>query len=631
MLTTLLHEMSVRIALNNPPEFYTNLDTISGSVILGISRPESIGAVVVKLEGESKTALGAPDSGLQDVYPQPTVRRRPTNPDNTHIIHENHKVLYKVQQIFPDASVPAYAVPVPFQPGQHEWKFTFKLPFNNICGDPDAMAKIGGVAGAGGFSGPSLFGMGAIRLMDGSKQLFFRHVTKTLPPSFTGFPRQAEIRYYIKVTIQRPSLFKENFRHQLGFKFLPIEPPRPPLTNQEAYARRPFTFRPKSPGVAAPSGPSPALTPPLTSKRSSMFGARKASSASLVVNGNASSSTDQPPSVEMSARIPHPSILTCNKPIPLRLIAKKLVDSRAECYLVSMQIDLVGTTTVRCQDLINNEETRWVVVSRAGLAIPLQGGPGDAVGTETEIDKILWDTKPLPNTVMPSFVTCNLKRTYALELKLGVCWGKPPNVQDPAATPASSKMASMSLKGKGKAGAKGKSSAALAQTMFLPLHFSAVQVYSGLTPPDSLAQAAMRGRKQQTQPSTTAGAQTQAQAQQQQQQDQQQASSSASSSARPAHPRPRPARQQQQHDPLYPPQLRPGQTPAQAGVGGVMSVRSGFEAEGVPPPTYDEAPPSYDEAMAEVMSGPVVASEGRPAYSGVTNENAPDTLAVKGR
>lgn len=44
--------MSIRIALDNPPEFYTNLDVISGKIILGINRPEEIGAVIVKLEGE---------------------------------------------------------------------------------------------------------------------------------------------------------------------------------------------------------------------------------------------------------------------------------------------------------------------------------------------------------------------------------------------------------------------------------------------------------------------------------------------------------------------------------------------------------------------------------------------------
>lgn len=620
--------MSVRIALNNPPEFYTNLDVISGKVIFGISRPEHIGAVIVKLEGESKTALGAPEL-TQDVHPRPAPRRRASAAESTQVIHENHKVLYKVQQVFPDENVPAYSVPVVLQPGQHEWAFNFKVPLNNACGDPNAMAKIGGLAGAGGFGGPSLFGMGGIRLMDGSKQLFYKHVVKTLPPSFTGFPRQAEIRYYVKVTIQRPGLFKENVRQQLGFKFLPIEPPRPPATNQEAYARRPFTFRTNSSGSGTPAPSTTDAVP----KRSSMF-ARKGSTHSLVVNGTPSGGAEQPPSIEISARLPHPSILTCNKPVPLRLLARKLVASTAQCYLVSIQIDLVGSTLIRAQDFANTEFTRWVVASHHGLAVPLQRGPDDAVDTETEISTALWSGKPLPNTVMPSFVTCNLKRTYALEIKLGVSWGKPPGstVAIPsadAAAPSSSsslgaKVSSMSLKNPSKAKGKGKvkdSASNMAQTIFLPLHFSTVQVYSGLSPPESLVQAVMKGRRQQSQ--------SQAQARPSPSQN------GSSSQASPA----RPPRQQRQ-DPLYPPQLRPGQSAGQASPAGsngnvaaapaaaASSSAEAFDVGAAPP--YDDAPPSYDEAMADAI-GPdtVVPAQARPAYSGVTNENAPDTLASK--
>lgn len=608
--------MSVRIALTNPPEFYTNLDTISGKIILGINRPEQVAAIIVKLEGESKTALGAP-SIAHDGYPQPTTRRRTsaTDPHHAQVIHENHKVLYKVQQVFPDESIPAYSVPVMLNPGAHEWKFNFRLPFNNACGDPNAMAKIGGLAGAGGFAGPSLFGMGGIRLMDGSKQLFYKHVTKTLPPSFTGFPRQAEIRYYIKVTIQRPGLFKENWRHQVGFKFMPIEPPRPQPTNQEAYARRPFAFRPKSPGLGSPSLPKNA-------KRHTMFG-RRASSANFMTNGSLSADEEQPPSVEISARLPHPSVLTCNQPVPLRLIAKKLADTRAECYLVSLQIDLVGNTTVRCQDLINYEPSRWVVVSKSNLAIPLQKGPDDVVGAEAEVNSVIWDNQPLPNTVMPSFATCNLKRSYALEIKLGVSWGKPPGATSaiPDERPYVSHRASMLnlRKSKGK-----EQMPNLAQTIFLPLHFSAVQVFSGLTPPESLAQAALKARKQQT-------------PLQQAQRLSMRPNGSSSQSAPDLPPR----QQQQQHDPLYPPQLRPGQVPGQAattvnagspsgsysGAGGHGGAAAPPEAAAAPP--YDDAPPSYDDAIAEFMPGPVVSAQARPAFSGVTNENAPDSLPGK--
>jgi hypothetical protein len=109
----------------------------------------------------------------------------------------------------------------------------------------------------------------------------------------------------------------------------------------------------------------------------------------------------------MSARLPHPAILTCNKPVPLRLIAKKLAPADAEVYLIAMQIDLVGKTNVRCQDLVHTETTRWMVMSRQGLSIPVSR-LGDAVGGEIVVPDSLWRDYPLPNTVMPSFVTCNL-------------------------------------------------------------------------------------------------------------------------------------------------------------------------------------------------------------------------------
>lgn len=39
-----------------------------------------------------------------------------------------------------------------------------------------------------------------------------KHVKKTLPPSLSGFPGEAEIKYYIKATVVRPKFFQENLR-----------------------------------------------------------------------------------------------------------------------------------------------------------------------------------------------------------------------------------------------------------------------------------------------------------------------------------------------------------------------------------------------------------------------------------
>ncbi|KAK4201476.1 hypothetical protein QBC40DRAFT_278287 [Triangularia verruculosa] len=586
--------MSIRIALENPPEFYTNLDVMKGHVVLTLSRQESVGAVIVKLEGESRTALGIPNDNSSTGVPH---REMPSAGD---IIYENHKILYKVAQAFPHENAPPQAGPIILNPGQHHFPFQFKFPFNNSCGNAEAMAKIGGVVSAGGFApGAGLFGLGGIRVMDGTKQLMYSHVTKTLPPSFTGFPGEAEIRYYVKVTIQRPGLFKENWRYQIGLKFLPIEPPRPPKSNQEAYARRPFAFQPRTP---------PSTAPPSTKKRTSFFGRSSTPQPPPPVGGpsNASSSTEPspatPPSIEMSARLPHPAILTCNKPVPLRLIAKKLAPSNGEVYLIAVQIDLIGKTIVRCQDLVNTEINRWVIVSRQGLSIPVSK-QDDAVGTEVILPDAVWNNVPLPNTVMPSFLTCNLSREYSLEVKLGLAWGKP----DQSSHGSSH---NSSLFG-GSNRNKGKNLANIPQEIHLPLNFSNVQVFSGLTPPAALVEAMRQGR---TRP---ARKQTNPNSRPPPQQPNIPPQGAASSSRPPAPalpPRPvvTPQQQQQQQNEaetasLYPPQLRPEQ-----------------EA-----PPYDDAPPTYEEAMAEEMTGPVFPSTARPAYSGVTDENAASSLPEK--
>ena len=54
--------MAVRIYLDNPNPVYTNLDVISGKVVLSINREEAFTAIVVKLECESKTKLASPRS-----------------------------------------------------------------------------------------------------------------------------------------------------------------------------------------------------------------------------------------------------------------------------------------------------------------------------------------------------------------------------------------------------------------------------------------------------------------------------------------------------------------------------------------------------------------------------------------
>ncbi|CAG8982310.1 hypothetical protein HYALB_00005310, partial [Hymenoscyphus albidus] len=400
--------MSVRIQFDHPPSFYTNLDFISGRVILSLTSDDNVQQIVAKLEGESRTQLMRPS-----IYPTPHGRRDA----RASVAGENHKILYHVSTIFPSKESAgenignaAYSL----RPGTYEYPFRFKIPLNNGCADPNAQ----GMGPGSGFGGLGLGGL---------QQMQYRHVKKTLPPSLTGFPGEAEIRYYVKVTVQRPSLFKENRRAAMGFRFLPIESPRPPLTSNEAFARRPFAFQP---GVTIPS-------------KTSMF---KKTPTKL---------SDTPPTGEVDARLPSPPILTCNESIPLRVIVKRLTESPENIFLTSFSIHLFGFTEVRAQDVSRIETSDWVLISNIGLSVPI-GSHTDPVGTENLLDKGLWDKISLPPTVTPSFQTCNLSRRYEIEVRVGLGYGVVGEIQP--------------------------------QSITLPLRFQ-VDIFSGIKPPAALLHA----------------------------------------------------------------------------------------------------------------------------------------------
>jgi Arrestin (or S-antigen), N-terminal domain len=366
--------MAVRIHLDNPHAFYTNLDFISGKIILSLRSNETVTTILVKLEGVSNSRLVK--------YEPP-----PGEDGKTQYAAESHKILYKVQQVFPThepalatSGAQSYTLPA----GQHEYPFRFKFPFNNGCATFTQTISFGG-----------------IRLLETPAHLQDRHVTKTLPPSLSGFPQMAEIRYFVKVTVGRPSIWKGNRRAQVGYKFLPIEPPRPPPSNAESFARRAHTFQSGLAGYP---------------KKQGMF-SKKSVPLSIT-----------PPSVVVDARLPNPSILTCNEPVPLRLLVKKQALSPEYVFLVGLQIELIGFTHIRAREVSRVEVGSWMIMSLAGLAEPVSL-PNDAVGSEFLVDSQLWDHLPLPHTVTPSFDTCNLRRTYDIEIRVTIGYGHRGDIQ----------------------------------------------------------------------------------------------------------------------------------------------------------------------------------------------------------
>lgn len=299
--------------------------------------------------------------------------------------HEYHKILYKTEQVFPPQqhmtgrqSSQSYTLPA----GVHQYQFRLKIPFNNSCASHTQSVN---------------FPFGGLMAFPSPGQVLYHHKTNTLPPSLTGFPNQAEIRYYVKVTVKRPSFLKENRRTQVGFKFLPIEPPRAPPSQAEAFARRSHDF-----GAVSAQG---------------MFRRRSNPPPGRL------------PAVRVDARLPllkdqPAAVLTCNEPVLLRILVQKQAESPERVFLVSFQISLIGETQVRAQEVCRMETRPWVVASQHNLVIPISD-PADPVGTEKPISSNLWDQIPLPRTVTPSFDICNLTRTYTLEVSLVIGYGRP--------------------------------------------------------------------------------------------------------------------------------------------------------------------------------------------------------------
>ena len=229
------------------------------------------------------------------------------------------------------------------------------------------------------------------------------HVKKTLPPTLSGFPGEAEIRYFVKATVKRHAFWKENPRAYAPFNFFPIEPPRPARSENEIFARQRHSFSPVPQGQG------------VKSKTASLFdfGKAKAPPSPSANNG--------PPEISVDARLPEPAILTCNKDVPLRLIVKKLNDSNAVIQLESLQVSLIGNTKIRAHDVFRTESSSWVLMSQSNMSMPI-GAAVDPADTEMLIPDHLWRGQTLPNTVAPSFETCNISRSYQLDVRVGLSY-----------------------------------------------------------------------------------------------------------------------------------------------------------------------------------------------------------------
>lgn len=354
--------MNVQIILDQPPGgLFTNLDVVSGRVVLRLPKASNISSIQVKLEGEANSTLSEEDN---------------TADRNTRSDTEKHRILYKIQKVFPPrgaAEAKAFAV----QAGIYEYPFQFKLPFNNQC---ELNTQHVGVFG----------------YLDGRA-----HAKSTLPPSFQQ-SYEAGVFYYVKCTVALPSFFRENPRVATFFNFSPIEPPRPP-PDGECYARRQHAFtedmdrmRKKSGGIGE------------------MF--RKNS------NQNPASPVSPPVRFTIDARLANPAILTCGAKVPLRILITQQTPRTMSLFLQTLQVEIIGHTLIRAGSIKQTKGTSWVICSVSNLHHEI-GKIDDPAGTTVEIPNSFWEGYRLPDSICPGFTTCNITRTYELVATVGLSYG----------------------------------------------------------------------------------------------------------------------------------------------------------------------------------------------------------------
>ena len=326
--------MSVRIQFDQPSSrCYTNLDFVSGRVTLILPSDATISAVNVKLEAEARTRLAGPKDPRNERSEKKRlelevhkVSECPLDRDLWHEADACSQLLYQVQTVFPtpelsdNLSTSQYTLLA----GQYVYPFKFKLPFNNSCRTNTSLLK------------DLKVGQLNVQFAPDTNQ----HVKKTLPPTLSGFPGEAEIKYYVKATVVRPKFYQENLRSQVDFKFLPIEAPRPVDRHEETFARRKQQFQ------KYPTGP--------TKK-------------GIFKKSSGPEEEQEPPAFQVDARLPNPAILTCNETVPLRVLVQKLNDSDASVYLSMFQIELISYTSVRAHDLKRTESGSWVLTSMANM------------------------------------------------------------------------------------------------------------------------------------------------------------------------------------------------------------------------------------------------------------------------
>lgn len=135
--------------------------------------------------------------------------------------------------------------------------------------------------------------------------------------------------------------------------------------------------------------------------------------------------TLHPPLIyEIEAELVNGPFLLLGHPIALEVKIMNMNDGQAAISLRDFQTLLLEMTEIRARGSMQSHTRPWIIQTMTNLCQPLVAEDRPTFGSVLRLDDRLWSRHRVPIHLTPTFETCNLSRSYKLEVRLGIDFGQ---------------------------------------------------------------------------------------------------------------------------------------------------------------------------------------------------------------
>ncbi|OJZ82949.1 hypothetical protein ASPFODRAFT_700856 [Aspergillus luchuensis CBS 106.47] len=275
-------------------------------------------------------------------------------------LNETHKLFQRNEQIFPPVNCAGWFTSGAVTMPPGEHSFPFSIMFPHVSECYKGSTR------------------DAVHTRSANRQL--HHLLRKLPPSSGNFNTPEEIRYSLEAIITQNGLMYRTYRSTRQISFHPVS--AVPKPSQSVVVRKTVTCNTKAAEL---------LSPPLT--------------------------------YEIQAELVNGPFVLLGHPIALSVKVTNINDEKPDVSLRDFQSMLIETTDIRAHGIMQSATRSWIIQTITNLGKPFLNAMA-ASGTVMTLDDAVWSRHRLPHCLTPTFETCNVTRSYKLEIRLGIEFGR---------------------------------------------------------------------------------------------------------------------------------------------------------------------------------------------------------------